>query len=132
ALSGLFAQGRAVDPERFRRPRKSRCCLFPEAVQRSLLRTFPRHHEHRGVINRLARSFAPDLFGRTRFRLQMEHGLDARLSRIYAAGSDLSPVSSWKHHLLAALRFPGALRSGAESRRSCSWETVAAFENAGR
>ena len=94
ALSGLFAQGRAMDPERFRRPRKPRCHLFPETVQRSLLRAFPRHHDHRRGINRLARRFAPDLSRRVGFRLQMEHGLDARLPGIH----ELDPIFRRFHH----------------------------------
>ena len=53
-------------PNAFRWPRKSRCRLFPETVQRSLLRTFPRDHDHRRGINRVARRFAPDLPWRTR------------------------------------------------------------------
>ena len=80
ALSRLFAQRRAVDPECFRRPRESGRGLFSETLQRSLLRAFSGNcHDRRG-INRLARRFATDVSRRTRVRVQMEHGLDARLS----------------------------------------------------
>ena len=82
ALSRLLAQAGRMDPERLRRPRKSRGDLFSEAVQRSLLRALSRHHDHRRGINRLARRLAADLSRRTGLRVQMEHGLDARLPRI--------------------------------------------------
>ena len=88
-------QAGAVDPERVRRPRKSRRHLFPETLQRSLLRAVSRHHDHRRGINRLARRFAADASGRTRLRIQMEHGLDARLPRGTCA---LDPIYRRFHH----------------------------------
>ena len=83
-----------MDPERLRRPRKSRRHLFSETLQRSLLRAFPRHHDHRRGINRLARRVASDLSRRAWLRLQMEHGLDARLPAIH----ELDPIYRRFHH----------------------------------
>ena len=56
---------------------------FPETVQRSLLRTFPRDHHHRGGIHRVARRFPADLSRWPRIRIQMEHGLDARFPALF-------------------------------------------------
>ena len=50
----------------------------------------PGHHDDRRGINRLARRVAADLSWRPRLRLQMEHGLDARLPALHGARSDLS------------------------------------------
>ena len=67
--------------------------LFPQADQRTLLRAFPRRHDDRRGINRLARRLAPDVSGRPRLRVQMEHGLDARLPALHGARPDLSGAS---------------------------------------
>ena len=75
---------------------------FLKRTNESLLRTFSRRDDDRGRINRVARCFATDLSGRTRFRFQMEHGLDARLPPLHESRSDLSPVSSQQHHVFAA------------------------------
>ena len=89
---------------------------FLKRVQRSLLRAFPGHHDDRGGINRLARCLASDPPGRTRLRLQMEHGLDARFPALHGARSDLPAVPSQQHHVLADVCVPGAFRSGAQPR----------------
>ena len=79
ALPRLLAQGRRVGSQRVRRPREPGGDLFPEALQRGLLRAIPGHHDHRRGIHRVAGRFPAHLPGRARVRLQVEHGLDARL-----------------------------------------------------
>src|SRR5216110_1441048 len=63
-----------MDPERLWRPRKSRRDLFFKALQRSLLRAFPRHHDHRRGINRVARCLAPDVPRRSRVGFKWNMG----------------------------------------------------------
>src|SRR5205823_590932 len=132
ALPRLFAETRPMDPERPRWPREPGCHLFFETVQRSLLRAFPRHHDYRRGINRLARRIASDLSGRTRVWFQMEHGLDARFPGIHEHRPDLPALSSRQHHLLAALRVPGELYSCAQPRRSGLRKAVVVIQDAGR
>src|SRR5438876_4701923 len=121
-----------MDSERLRRARKSRCDLFFETLQRSLLPAFPRYHDDRGGINRLAGRFAAYLSGRPRIRFEMEHGLDARLPAIHESRSNLSPLSSRQHNVFAPLRFSGTFHSCAQSRRSRAWQALTFVEDAGR
>ena len=65
---------------------------FLKQTQRVVLREFPRGDDDRRGINRLARRLAADLPRRPRLRLQMEHGLDARLPPLHGARPDLSPL----------------------------------------
>ncbi len=132
ALPRLLAQTRRVGAERPRRAREPGGDLFPEALQRSLLRAPSRHHDHRGGIDRLARRLASHLPGRARLRLQMEHGMDARLPPVHEPGADLSAVPSGRHHVLAHLRVSRALRPRAVARRSGARQGLAARQDAGR
>ena len=87
-------EARPMDSECLWRPREPGRHLFPETFQRSLLRAFPRNHDHRGGINRLARRIASDLSGWARVRVQMEHGLDARFPGIHESRLDFPALSS--------------------------------------
>ena len=53
-----------------------------------------RRHHRRGGVDRLADGVAPDLFGRSRLRLQMEHGLDARHAALHGQGPHASHAPS--------------------------------------
>ena len=56
--------------------------------------TLPGHHDDRRGIDRLARRVAADLSGRPRLRIQVEHGMDARLPPVHEPRSDFPAFSS--------------------------------------
>ena len=95
ALSRLLAQGGRMDPERIRRAREPRSRLFPETLQRSLLRAFPGHHDHRRGINRLAAaSRARRIWADSASAFKWNMGWMHDFLRYMAARSDLPPVPS--------------------------------------
>ena len=61
------------------------------------------HHGRRGV-DRVADGVAPRLYRRARFRLQMEHGVDARHAELHDARPDPPQISPQRPDLWAALR----------------------------
>ena len=87
-----------------------------------------RHYGRRGV-DRLAGRVASDVRRRTRLRLQMEHGLDARHALVHAEGA----VHRRKHHdrddVRDHLRVYRKFRAGAVARRSGARQVVAAAED---
>src|SRR6266550_8728878 len=80
----------------------------------------------------MAGCVASDLSRRARLRVQMEHGLDARLPRVHEPRPDLSPLSSRQYHFLFALRIPGKFHSRTQPRRSRARQTLALIKDAGR
>ena len=92
ALPRLFEAGRRVDSERIRRAREPGGNRFPQASQRSHLRSSSgRAHDRRGV-HRLARRVPADLRGRSGLQSQMEHGLDERYPAVLLSGPDLPQI----------------------------------------
>src|SRR6266436_556384 len=62
----------------------------------------------------------------------MEHGLDARLSRLHEPRTDPPQTSSGRYHFFTPVRFPRTLHFGSQSRRGCSWQRLAGNQNAKR
>src|SRR5262249_32287184 len=69
---------------------------------------------------------------RTRVRLQVEYGMDARHARLLRAGPDLPPVPPPRADVLDDLRVHRELHPAALARRGRPRKGVAAREDAGR
>ena len=65
---------------------------FLQEVNATCLQARPRHHADRRGVDLLARGFPAGVPGRSRVRLQVEHGLDARHAGLHEPGSHLPPV----------------------------------------
>ena len=86
--------GRVV-PEHLRRPREPRGRRVPAGGQRDRATAAARRHDDRRGVDGLAGRDAPDPRRRSRLRLQVEHGLDARHA---AATSRHDPIHRQYHH----------------------------------
>ncbi len=84
-----------------------------QALQRDGLRSFSRRHHAGGGIDLLGRRVAADRHGRSRLRLQMEHGLDERHAGYMATRSGLSKMAPRQADLRPALRVFGEFRAAA-------------------
>ena len=87
ALPRLLPQGRRVDAERVRRPREPRGGAVPAGDERHRLQARPRRRHDRRGVDRVAGRHPADAPRRPRLRLQVEHGLDARLAGLHRATS---------------------------------------------
>ena len=76
--------------------------------------------------------FAADRPGRSRLRLQVEHGLDARHARLHVGRSNLSPLASQQDDLRAPLRFQRELRPADLARRSRARQRLGHWQDARR
>src|ERR671923_1835582 len=80
----------------------------------------------------MAGGVAADLRRRARLRLQVEHGLDARHSRLLPARADPPPLPPPPADLRADVRVLGELRPAALARRGRARQGLAAPEDARR
>ena len=87
ALPRLLAQGRRVGAQPLRRPRGPRCGRLPQGGERRAARPGARRRVHRRGVHGLAGRVPADLRGRSRLRVQVEHGLDARRARLLRRGA---------------------------------------------
>ena len=85
-----------------------------------------------GGVDRVAGRVAPDLPRRTRLRLQMEHGLDARHARLLRARPGAPPLPPPRADLQHGLRLQRELHPAALARRGRPRQGLAAREDAGR
>ncbi len=74
-------------PNQLRRPREPRRGGVPAGDERDGLPRGPGLHDHRRGVDRLAGRHPADPPRRPRLRLQVEHGLDARLARLHRPAS---------------------------------------------
>ena len=77
---------------------------FLRRVNTQVFARHPQRHDGRGGIHRLADGVAAGRLGRSRLRLQVEHGLDARHPGLHLQGSDPPPPPSRQHPVRPALR----------------------------
>ena len=87
-------RARRMDPERLRRPGKSRSDRLSAASQCRGRRALPGRHDDRRRIDGVARRQPAGFAGRAGLLLQMEHGMDAR--HIDLHGKD--PIHRQYHH----------------------------------
>ena len=80
----------------------------------------------------MARRLAPDLPRRTRLRLQVEHGLDARHARLLPAGPDLPPLPPSRADLQPDVRVQRELHPASVPRRGRPRQGLAVRQDAGR
>ena len=85
ALPRLFPPRGRMAAEPRRQQGKPRSDRLPAPRQRARLRRLSRRNHDRRGIDRFSRRLAPDRPGRSRLRLQVEHGLDARHARLHVA-----------------------------------------------
>ena len=83
-------------------------------------------------FDRFSRRFPSDRPGRSRLRLQVEHGLDARHARLHVARPGLSPLGPQQDDLRSSLRLQRKLRAADLARRSRAWQSFARRQDAGR
>ena len=93
---------------------------------------FPGRGHHRRGIDRLSRRLAADRPRRSRLRLQMEHGLDARHARLHVARSDLPPLEPRQDDLRSSLRLQREFRAADLARRGRARQRLGRRQNAGR
>ena len=80
----------------------------------------------------MARRHPADQPGRSRLRLQMEHGLDARHPRLRRRGADQPALPPPPHDVLAGLRVHRELHPAAQPRRGSARQALAAAQDARR
>src|SRR5438552_4176314 len=116
ALSRLQPQRRRVDPQSVRRAREPRCDRVSKAHERAGVRGADRRDDGGRGIDCLADGVAPGVCRRARFRVQMEHGVDARHAPLHVDGPDPPQIPSQRHDLWAALCLPRKLYPAVEPR----------------
>ena len=82
ALPRLRPRARRVVAQHPRRPREPRGRAVPPGDERHRLQARPRHRHDRRGVHRVAGRHRPHQRGRPGLRLQVEHGLDARLAQL--------------------------------------------------
>ena len=132
AVPRLLARRGRVGPEPVRRARGPRRGRVPEGVQRGRVRARAGDHHRRGGVDRVAGRLTADVPGRSRVRLQVEHGLDARHARLLPAGPDLPPLPPPRADVLADVRVQRELHPAAVPRRGRPRQGLAVLEDAGR
>ena len=105
---------------------------LPQARQRTGLWPVPRRDDDRGGIHRLRRRVDADQLRRPGFRLQVEHGLDARHPRIYVARPDLSALEPRQDDLRPPLRLRREFHPADFARRGRPRQRIAGRQDAGR
>ena len=89
AVPRLLARRRRMGAEQVRRPREPRGDRLPAGGHRDLVQAQPRHRDDRRGVDQLGRRHRAHLQRRPRLRLQMEHGLDARLAAVHPGRPDV-------------------------------------------
>ena len=112
--------------------RQSRRRGLSQALQRDGPRSISRRDHAGGGIHLLVRRVAADQPGRSRLRLQMEHGLDERHAGLYGHGSHSSKMAPRQADLWTALCVFGEFRSAALARRGRAWQRLDYRQNARR
>ena len=90
---------------------------FIKQTNELIYRHHPSRHARRRGVDVMAGGVPTHLPGRTRFRLQMEHGVDERHPGVLLEGPDSSPASSPRAHLRPAVRVHRELHPADEPRR---------------
>ena len=123
---------RRVGAEPVRRPGEPGSGRFSQGGQRGGLRPLPGRHRHRRGVHGLAGGVAADVPGRSRVRLQVEHGLDARHPRLLPPRPGPPPLPPRRADLRPALRLERELHPAALPRRGRPRQGLAAEQDARR
>ena len=132
ALPRLLTQGGRVGAEPVRRQRGPRVGRLPQGVERDAVRARAGRDLDRRGVDRVARRVPADLPRRTRLRLQVEPGLDARHPHLLPEGPGLPTLPPPHAHLLAHVCVQRELRPAAVARRGRARQAVAARQDARR
>ena len=81
-------------PNRFGGRENLEAMDFLRALNLAVYRDFPDYSDHCRGVNRVADGVAPDVSRRTRLRLQVEHGLDARHAQVFSDRSAVPQISA--------------------------------------
>ena len=122
----LLAQGRRVDSQRAWRTGEPGGDRFPADVQHRGLPAAQRRPDDRRGVDRLADGLAADLRGRTRLRVEVGHGLDARHAAVHVARSGPSQVPPQRVDVSHDLCVPREFHAAAVARRSGARQGFAA------
>ena len=99
---------------------------FIKEVNAVVYRDHPGGHAGGGGVHGLAGGLPPDLPGRARLRVQVEHGLDERHSRLFQQGPGAPALPPSRAHLRAAVRVHRELHPSPQPRRGGARQGVAA------
>ena len=130
ALPGLLAH--RVDAQPLRRPGEPRGGVVPPGGQRHRLQEPPQCGDHRRGVDGVARRHAADAPRRPGFRVQVEHGLDARHARLHRARSHVPGLPPQPDDVLDDVRVQRELRAAAVARRGRARQGLAVDPPAGR
>nr|WP_246355345.1 alpha amylase C-terminal domain-containing protein [Nocardioides ungokensis] len=113
-------------------PGEPRGRAVPPGDERHRLQAGPRRDHDRGGVHVLGGRHPTHVRRWARLRLQVEHGLDARLARLHAARAGAPLLPPRRDDLLARLRLVGELRPPDQPRRGRARQGLAAAQDAGR
>ena len=128
ALPRLLAH--RVGAQHLRRPGEPRGGRVPAGDERDRLPRGARRGHHRRGVDRLARRHPAHPPRRSGLRLQVEHGLDARLAGLHASGAGAPQLPPRPADVLDDLRVLRELRPADQPRRGRLRQGLAAAEDA--
>ncbi len=138
ALPRLLTRARPVDPERARRPGEPRRRGLPPGDERDRVPQGARCRHHRRGVHRLGRRHprhAPHRAGRIRrpgLRVEVEHGLDARLAGLHVPRAGAPQVPPPRDDVLDGVRVQRELRPADLARRGRPRQAVTRLQDARR
>ncbi len=138
ALPRLLTRARPVDPERARRPGEPRRRGLPPGDERDRVPQGARCRHHRRGVDRLGRRHprhAPHRAGRIRrpgLRVEVEHGLDARLAGLHVPRAGAPQVPPPRDDVLDGVRVQRELRPADLARRGRPRQAVTRLQDARR